>query len=954
MTFSATLVLATACASLRNEAAQLPVRVFSTRGEVVNAEAGLCADDGASVTLDWKIGQKRPVVAYDFGGKTVGGYAVFRVTGFTPQAFGESGEAVGNPVLRLSYSTHPDGLRETGDFTRRGCIDYLGPTFDNPVLPANVNRFELYTVARTGVFVAPLVQGQERYLRVQLETPGTSVSVDAFEIRNVGVFSREPPVGAFRCSDARINRVWDMSAWTCQIASIPNNDAWRVVAGRLLPRKLERSAFAGFHQVARWTTDGVLGADFELRTNPHYPSAFGLALRARDDDDCVVVVASQPSFVRILRRRGGRNELLAQKVLGRPIVDGVVHRLEARVAGSTVAAVYDGVKIVEAPVTDLGTDGRFGFYIEKEWWPVVRNVSVEDARGVKVFSDDFSSADDEGRLPHWDYTRSFKFLSDGGKRDRLAWLGDLWWAQRTVYGAFGPNEPYLRETLRLFAHYQTPEGYVWAAPFAERGPRPRAGEYGHFPSDEFAAWLPSVTWDHFLHTDDRLLMETLYPSVKGVLRYLCGRCSEDGLFVQQMATSSNISSMAPMDVTTRFYTQLVVWKAFADGARLAQALGHAEEAAAWSNQSERMASAIRSKFWSEKELEFCGTLGEERGTSWSRAMALASKFATEGEARLLARKIPMNGASKCHLLALRGLFEYGYDEAAYDMIEGGSWFRLSDPSWAGAQCCTECGFLVRDGFWDESHPDTTIGGPFVNYLLGVEPLSPGFTRFRFAPHLVSKLSFAEGKIPTPHGFIEARWCTSNDVFRAWLTVPEGTEAQIAFPPELVIEPGSLDIGALGTGRHEIRATGLGRLFAARKSLAVEVSTGTGDAWYEAAPANRCRDTDPQAEFIQTIDLGQMRTLKELEWKSGAQASYPSDVVVSISADGEKWTCVKELTGLKWKGYGAKRSVDLHTAGADLEARYVRLSMRGPQGFLDRDGLRYYAAEVLGLRVRCGE
>ncbi len=115
---------------------------------------------------------------------------------------------------------------------RRGCADYLGQFFDNPVLPANVNRYELYTIARTGTFVAPLLQGQERYVRVQLETPGTEVSVDAFEIRNVGVFSRERPVGSFRCSDERVNRAWAMSAWTCQIASFPNHDAWRVVDRR--------------------------------------------------------------------------------------------------------------------------------------------------------------------------------------------------------------------------------------------------------------------------------------------------------------------------------------------------------------------------------------------------------------------------------------------------------------------------------------------------------------------------------------------------------------------------------------------------------------------------------------------------------------------------------------------------------------------------------------------------
>ena len=168
----------------------------------------LYAKGGATPTrLDWTFGGEQPVVALDYGGRTVGGYAVIKVKSFRPQGRDTDGNAIGYPVLRLSYATHPDGLTATGDFTRRNCIHYLGPYFDNPVLPANVNRHETYTVTRTGTYVAPLVQGQERYVRVQLETPGTAVELEPVEIRNVGVHATEPPRGAFRCSDERLNRV---------------------------------------------------------------------------------------------------------------------------------------------------------------------------------------------------------------------------------------------------------------------------------------------------------------------------------------------------------------------------------------------------------------------------------------------------------------------------------------------------------------------------------------------------------------------------------------------------------------------------------------------------------------------------------------------------------------------------------------------------------------------------
>ena len=472
-------------------------------GGVLQAEEGfpqkvLYAKGGATPTrLDWTFGGEQPVVALDYGGKTVGGYAVIRVKSFRPQGRDTDGNVVGYPVLRLSYATHPDGLTATGCFTRRNCIHYLGPFFDNPVLPANVNRHETYTVTRTGIYVAPLVQGQERYVRIQLETPGTMVELGPVEIRNVGVHATEPVRGTFRCSDARLNRVWDMCTWTCNLASVPNNDAWRVVEGRLLPRRLERGTAAGLCETAAQDCDGLWTIDFALSENPHHDSAVGLLFRAADKANGLVAVASQPAYVQLLRLKDGVKTELAKMVLDARLVDGVFHRLTADVKGNKVGISVDGVRILEQAV-DGFPGGRFGLYVEKEWWPQVESYAVVDADGKVVFRDAFDAADAEGRLVGWDYTRSFRFVADGAKRDRLAWIGDIWWGDLSCYTGYGPDWPYLRETLKLFAHYQTPEGYIWAAPFSEKGPRPKAGEFGHFPSDEFCAWFVPILKTYYL------------------------------------------------------------------------------------------------------------------------------------------------------------------------------------------------------------------------------------------------------------------------------------------------------------------------------------------------------------------------------------------------------------------------------------------------------------------------
>jgi hypothetical protein len=166
----------------------------------VDFSEGLLANDGRSCRLAYEKGGTKPVVILDFGKQSVGGYAVFTVTAKT-----------GQPVVRLSYACHPDGTGETGDFTRETSARYMGPTLDLPVLPGNVNRHETYTIPRTGHFIAPLIQGQARYVRLQLDSPDTSIDIDSVTMVNSEVHDRSPHDGFFLCSDERLNRLWYIS-----------------------------------------------------------------------------------------------------------------------------------------------------------------------------------------------------------------------------------------------------------------------------------------------------------------------------------------------------------------------------------------------------------------------------------------------------------------------------------------------------------------------------------------------------------------------------------------------------------------------------------------------------------------------------------------------------------------------------------------------------------------------
>ncbi|MGN0846010.1 MAG: alpha-L-rhamnosidase C-terminal domain-containing protein [Kiritimatiellia bacterium] len=294
--------------------------VLYSQGNVQCPEGLFAKGDGKVCTLTWDGAGERPVLALDFGAKSVGGYAVFEVTGR---------DAARAPVLRLAYANHPDGLGEKGCFWRETSARYLGPTFDIPVLPGNINRHELYSIGRTGTFVAPLIQGQERYVRVQLDTPG-SVTLDSLEIENAEVFSAEPRAGSFACSDARATRLWDISVWTCQLASFPNHDAWKKVAGRILPRKLEQAAGDVWCRRAA-AADGEFAITYEFDANPHFPAGTfevlvdGRRVKVTQDATNAVRTVSVPvkkgARIGLAVPKESWPVILSMKVAGRDLMD---------------------------------------------------------------------------------------------------------------------------------------------------------------------------------------------------------------------------------------------------------------------------------------------------------------------------------------------------------------------------------------------------------------------------------------------------------------------------------------------------------------------------------------------------------------------------------------------------------------------------------------------------------
>ncbi len=916
----------------------LPACVVRTEGNVESADAMLL-EDGKSCRLTFEAGGTRPVAVLDFGKGSVGGYAVFTVTAKR-----------GQPVVRLAYACHPDGLSETGCFTRETSARYLGKDFDLPVLPGNINRHETYTVPRTGRFIAPLIQGQVRYVRVQVDTPGTAVDIDAVAMVNSEVYDHSPNDGFFLCNDERLNRLWAISTWTLQIASFPNHDAWKTVEGWLLPRKLEKAEEIGLSATGAQWGNVTIETRFELRSNPHHLSAAGVAFRAQDTKNTYLAEIGLDGAFRLIRRSNGEDSVISERRLSSALTDGQAYSFEIAARGPLLTTRLDG-RIIDETRDGTFATGRVGFYTPKEKWPLFDFIRITDGNGKPLFSDDFS-----GDLSKWQFARTLSFVADGAKRDRLVWSGDLYFAQRNAYYAFA-NPTYLRDSLKMLAFNQTPEGYVHASPYPERKAPPPSGDYGPFPSDEFAAWLVPVAWEHLLYTDDAATLREIWPAIKRLLAYLDRHIGQNGLFVQRAETSKHAGNLNPGDVRTRSYMNILLWGVFQDAARIADRLGMNSERDDAQKKASAIKQALYAHLWDETNGFFREALETPRFGPEANALGLAMGLVSQEQARRIAPQFKKIGHGKFQSLASRGKFEYGYAQSGLQTLFDHNWLKLLNEDWKGAWTTTECMGMMTRGWGDESHPDTAIAAHFSAYILGVLPMEPGYRRFTVRPKPVKEVTWAKGLVPTPHGTIAADWELSGGTIKLALTVPQGTEANVILPAcaRLSVNGRSGDVRCLSAGTYTIEASGFaadaledptlssaGETRSQNRTLKASSSVeenGWGVTHLLAPQQDKSKKgyrsaAHPSAEATEWIelDLGEETTLAKILLIPHADtltadhriSGFPRDFTVQIAKEPGQYTTVtrfKDCATPDAKGV----TVDLYTVISFPAVRYIRLT-----------------------------
>ena len=711
----------------------------------------------------------------DMGEYSVGGYPVFTVKSFH-----------GSAKLRIAYSDRLCAIDRTqsgriyGDFVR-GCCKYLG--VELPVLPANPGRYEVYTIARTGEYVFPLIQGQERFVLLMLEGENASVELESFYIWYTS-FS-QPCVNEFDCDDLNLKKLWYVSANTLCLATLQSRQ-WDILNGKLLLRALTKCNPAGLVRGVKSKQEFTFSFDFSIAYNPDMPSGIGAYFAAKDKDNGFVLNLDLDGALSLYRREGGVNRLL-ERTFVNPLTDGVFY--SAKVCGTHDAvSLYLNGECIYTAQGDFA-EGCFGFCQTMEKWAIVSKIRIEE-QGSVLFEDDFSEED----LRRYDIVTEDYFIADGAKRDRLPWSGDTDWSFRSGFYCYSFDTA-MKNTLEIFARHQNPEGYVFGTCYPENHIRPGIGEYGMYESDMFSAWYLLSACTYYEYTGDEKLIRKLYPSLLAGTQYLAQYIDAAGVFCQRYQTSKGLWDHNLGDFGKNCYTNIIVQLCFNRIAAVAHELNDRENEDRLRKVAKHMKQGIYQTFWkkggfikSDKCSAFC---------DMANSIALAYDFVSADEAKEMAesfqsRNFEQVAHGKTLVLTIRGLIHYGFDKIAYKLLTGKTrveaeknYFLTVD--WMGVtstetypHTTIECQHFppaysgTPHSWGDLSHPDTSVCELISGCILGIRPLETGFRKILIRPNLHT-MNQMKGTLLTKYGKISLEVKKEGEKTVVSYSVPKETE-----------------------------------------------------------------------------------------------------------------------------------------------------------------------------------
>jgi hypothetical protein len=379
-------------------------------------------------------------------------------------------------------------------------------------------------------------------------------------------------------------------------------------------------------------------------------------------------------------------------------------------------------------------------------------------------------------------------IEDGSIRDRCPCIGDEH-VTAAVFDVSTPDDDVRRNMLRWFGDHQLADGAIPSSPIY--GGRSVLFDYN-------AYWL-MVLHRYVLYSGDRALARELWPHVRRLARWFDANTLPSGLLDNPLGPADYAFIRRRGTVTAYFNAQAAV--ALRETAQVARWIS-SPDAAALAARANRITAALGA-FWDPVVGAFADST-----TDFSLHPQDGNVFAVlAGVDRTRARR------------ALAYQQTHSWRSYGSTLVDGNGW---DDPAWGyqGSERVypfigydellarfsigldrsalqlirLEWGYMLANGpgrMWELISPfgggpiDQRLGGGWdmgwsagaapalTDYVLGVQPMSPGFATFTVRPH-PGDLAWARGTIDTPHGPITVSWRNVDGKIKIAVRNPPGT------------------------------------------------------------------------------------------------------------------------------------------------------------------------------------
>lgn len=333
-------------------------------------------------------------------------------------------------------------------------------------------------------------------------------------------------------------------------------------------------------------------------------------------------------------------------------------------------------------------------------------------------------------------------------------------------------------------------------------------------------WVVCST-DLVMYTGDVSYAETYWPNlIKALDQYYPSHTNKTSSLLDKPSSMGDYAFL-PRSGEVTYYSALYV-HAMQSAARLATALGKQDDADRWTSRAARVSKALIERNYDASVGAFydgepcpdgpAGTICDVHAQDGNSIAVLAgitnhtlSTNILNYWERATARQygnafydnsiISPGSDFQDRVYAFISFFELsgrflvsGASASAFDEIRRlYGWMTTHDPNITMWEGIGKDGSPYEGGYTSMAHGWSTGIVPLLsNYVLGVTPQGPGFTKWQVCPVITGGgLTWARGVVPTPEGALEVSWDKKDSgrgmVFTMTIQAPEGTQGSVCIP-----------------------------------------------------------------------------------------------------------------------------------------------------------------------------